>query len=178
MVEILNNKYLINVQGVLLLDSVCPSSWKFSAALSDHHVLSTAYAACLSSKFLVMNMMKHSVLMAEQWQAPQWQSTISDSRELDCCCAGFSPPSEAIALSSRRGPLVVLVRCLARLSPGDKAAARVDISRECETLGWEHAGPGLVFYTLHCSANHFNLFAKEYVSTHNLFWSAQVLIGS
>lgn len=166
MVDILRDQYLIDVQGVLLLDSVCPASWKLSAARNDHYAVSTAYAACLSSKLLVMNMMKHSVLMAEQWRAPQWQSAMSNPGELDCCCAGFSLPPEAMGMSHRRGPLVVLVRCLNRLDPGDKAAARVDISRDCKTLGWEHARPGLVSHTLQCSANHFNLFTKEFVSTH------------
>ncbi|ROT39559.1 alpha/beta-hydrolase [Sodiomyces alkalinus F11] len=163
MVDILQIEYGIDVQGVLLLDSVCPTSWKFSAARNDYHVLSTAYAACLSSKLLVMNMMKQSTLMAEQWQAPQWQSTMSDHREHNCCCAGSPLPSEGKGMSPRRGPLVVLVRCLNRLNPGDKAIARVDISRDCETLGWEHARPGLVSRTVECNANHFNLFTKDFV---------------
>jgi hypothetical protein len=165
MFEVLNDDYWIDVHGVLLLDSVCPSTWKLPAALHDPHIPSPVHAACLSSQILVMNMMKYSALMAEQWQPPQWQRTLSNPGQLDCCCAGVSMPSEAIAMSSRRGPLVVLVRCLGRLSPDDKAAARVDSSRKCETLGWEHARPGLVSSTLQCSANHFNLFTKDYVST-------------
>lgn len=64
----------------------------------------------------------------------------------------------------RRGPLIVLVRCLSRLNPDDKAGARVDISRDRETLGWEHARPSLVSHTLQCSANHFKLFTEEFVS--------------
>lgn len=164
MVEVLHDQYAIHVQGVLLLDSVCPSSWKHSAALNDNHVASTLYASCLSSKLLVMSMMKYSALMAEQWQPPQWQGSIMDPGELECCCPGLLSAPEVMAVSSRSGPLVVLVRCLGRLSSSDKAAARVDSSRSCETLGWEHARPGLVSYTLQCSANHFNLFSKEYVS--------------
>lgn len=70
----------------------------------------------------------------------------------------------------QRGPPVVLIRCLHSLNPGDKATARVDISRNCETLGWEHDRPGLVSHILECNANHFNLFTQEFVSTSIELW--------
>lgn len=164
MVDILQNEYSINVQGVLLLDSVCPASWKLSPGRYDYQAVSAAYAACLSSKLLVMNMIKHSTLMAEQWQAPQWQSTIPNQGGNNCSCGQYFSPSGVMGMSSPRGPPVVLVRCLDRLNLGENATARVDISRDCDTLGWEHSRPGLVSHTLECSANHFNLFAKDFVS--------------
>lgn len=164
MVEVLNDEYSIEVIGVLLIDSVCPSSRKFGAALDDHHRMSVASASCFSSRLLVMNMMKHSILMAEQWQPPQWQSKTSDPGNLDCCCAELARYPEATEAPSRQGPLVVLVRCLGRLSSSENAVARVDVSRDCKTLGWEHTRPGLVSYTLQCSATHFNLFTTDFVS--------------
>lgn len=70
----------------------------------------------------------------------------------------------------------LLLHRLGRLGSGDKAEARVDVSRECETRGLEHARPGSVSYTLQCSANHFNLFTKEYMTFRSISFVARVLI--
>jgi hypothetical protein len=65
------------------------------------------------------------------------------------------------------GPPVVLVRCDGRLSEQPGASeCLVDDSRDCQTLGWEHARPGLVSQVLSCDAHHFNIFLGGQVSSH------------
>lgn len=65
-------------------------------------------------------------------------------------------------------PPTILLRCNEYVpvskskTPG--AVSRVDIARDCRTLGWDEYNPDLVQYVLDIPGHHFNVFTEENVS--------------
>lgn len=186
MVDILSTTYGFRVVGVVLLDSVYPGTWKYGQGPQVDAGLSEFKESIkpLEMKLVLLSMMKQAVQMASQWQAPSWgyesdpSASDSDHGSLssdcsDLCCTFNSAAKEEQRIPvQKEGPPVVLLRCTEKVQTCSKGStARVDVARDCDSLGWDHFRPGLITHILPIQASHFQVFSSAQVSSFAPQWS-------
>ncbi|KAK0667449.1 Alpha/Beta hydrolase protein [Cercophora samala] len=150
----------INLLGIVMIDSVCPLSWRRGAASEGFLKIIKNGAAWgphtkEETKLKVTRCFAESSRMVGEWELPAWEADTGEN-------------SFENGVGERKGrelkppPPVILLRAKDRVPvPGEAegTVSRVDVCRGDRHLGWDDYRKGLITKVVDIPGHHFNIFS-------------------
>ena len=124
----------IRIKGILMVDSVCPSSVKTGSWGNDSEEGKT------QNQILSQRAMKEARRMVSEWELPTWEGPLEGKR-----------------------PRVILLKAKEPVPP-ERGITSIDTNRRDEVLGWKKYDGALVEDVIEIDGHHFNIFESEHIS--------------
>ncbi|KAK0735415.1 Alpha/Beta hydrolase protein [Apiosordaria backusii] len=147
----------INLLGIVMVDSVCPLSWRTGDA--QRGILSVVKTGVAwgphtkeETKKKVTRCFSESGRMVGEWELPTWQTTT----------ISLFGRQEGEENKEIKPPPVILLRAVDRVAvpnSSEGVVSRVDVCRDDEHLGWDAYRPDLITKVVNIPGHHFNIFS-------------------
>lgn len=124
----------IRIKGILMVDTVCPSSVMRGSWRDESEEGKT------KNQILSQRAMREARRMASEWEIPVWQDDIKKKR-----------------------PRVVLLKAKESV-PDERGVTSLDTKRADKVLGWGQYDEDLVESVIEIDGHHFNIFEEEHIS--------------